>query len=340
VEAHAHSGRVLVTGATGFLGGALSRRLHALGYAVTGTGRDMTRGTELARAGIPFLPADLAEPARVAALCRGMDYVVHCAALASPWGRYQDFYRANVLATRHVAVACRQAGVRRLVHVSSPSICMDSRDCLDVCEDDPLPPTAINAYAATKRLAEEEIDRAHAAGLPVITLRPHAIIGPGDQAIFPRLHKVAARGWFPVIGHGRSVIDVTYVDNAVEALVLALGARPGALGRKFNISNGEPMAMYELLDLLFVAVGLRYRRVRVPFWLAYGLATALETLHALAAPRREPALTRNSVCLLARSRTLDLSAARAELGYRPRVSLAEGIQRFATWWKEEQLVRG
>jgi len=333
-------GQVLVTGATGFLGGALCRRLHQLGHTVTGTGRDRARGAELASAGIAFVPADLGDAPAAAALCQGMEYVVHCAALASPWGRYRDFYRANVLATRHVAAACREAGVRRLVHVSSPSIAMDSRDCLDVRERDPLPRTAINAYSATKRLAEEEIDRAHAAGLPVVTLRPHAIIGPGDRAIFPRLYRVAARGWFPVIGHGRSLIDVTYVDNAVEALVLGLRSPAPTLGRKFNISNGEPTGMYELLDRMFTAVGLRYRRVRIPFGLAYGLATVLEALHRLVAVRREPALTRNSVCLLARSRTLDLTAARAELGYRPQVSLAEGIQRFAVWWREQRLAAG
>ena len=331
--------RVLVTGATGFLGGALCQRLHRLGFSVTATGRDAARGAALG-GGIRFVAADLADGDAAAALCAGQDYVVHCAALASPWGRYQDFHRANVVATRNIASASRRAGVRRMVHVSSPSIYMDHRDRVSVREDEPLPETPLSFYAATKRLAEDEIDRAHGDGLPVITIRPQGIFGPGDRVIFPRLIRVARRGWFPVIGHGRNLIDITYIDNVVDALLLCLSSPPASLGRKYNISNGDPISNYELLDRVFTAVGVRYRRVRVPFGFAYRAAGALEAVDRALPGEREPTLTRYAVCVLGKSRTLDLSAARTDLGYQPRVGIADGIDRFVTWWKEQDHVAG
>jgi nucleoside-diphosphate-sugar epimerase len=334
------SGRALVTGATGFLGRALALRLKELGLEVTGLGRDRARGQSLVDAGVRFLPVDLGDADAVAAACAGHDQVVHCAALTSPWGRYPDFVTANVTATRHVIAASQKARVRRLVHVSSPSIYVDHRDRLAVREDEPLPARAINHYAATKRLAEDEIDRAHAAGLPVVTVRPQGIFGPGDRAIFPRLIRVAGRGRFPVIGDGENLIDVTYVDNVVDALVQALDAPERALGKKYNITNGEPVSNYALLDRVFTAVGVTYRRVHLPFALAYSAAGMLEAVHRWALRGSEPLLTRYSVCVLAKSRTLDITAARNDLGYHPRVGLDDGVQRFVRWYKEEAHAHG
>jgi nucleoside-diphosphate-sugar epimerase len=329
--------RALVTGATGFLGAALALRLHKLGYDVTGLGRDLYRGRALAAEGPRFVSCDLGDYPAVAAAAAGHDWVFHCAALSSPWGNYEEFHQANVVATQHVVAAAREAGAARLIHVSTPSIYIDhQRDRLDIREDEPLPATSINHYAATKLLAEAIVDEASARGLPVITLRPQGIFGPGDRNIFPRLIRVARRGRIPVIGSGHNVIDVTYVDNVVDALVACMESPPATLGKKYNITNGEPVGNYDFIERMLTAVGVRYRRLPVPFAVAFHAAHALELVYARPALRRyEPPLTRYSVTVLGRSRTLDIAAARAELGYHPRIGLDEGIARFARWWKEE-----
>ena len=323
---------MLVTGATGFLGRRTALRLHAAGAEVTAVGRNATIGAELGRAGLHFVAVDLADAEAMGAACAGQARVIHCGALSTPWGRRADFEAANIRGTENVIQGCLRHGVHRLVHVSTPSLYMDTGDRLDLREDARLPARAINHYAATKRIAEERIDAAFAAGLPVVTIRPQGIFGPGDQAIFPRLIRVAERGFLPKFGDRDPLIDVTYVDNVVDALVAAAEAPTRVLGRKFNITNGEPRPTYELLARILDRLGVKYRVRRIPERRALWAAGTLETVYRALALSREPVLTRYSVYALARSRTLDISAARSELGYAPRVSIDEGVERFANWW--------
>jgi len=326
--------RALVTGATGFLGGALARRLVALRHDVLATGRDLREGARLREHGVEFAPAELGDRAALARMCAGRDRVFHCAALSSLWGRAQDFHTANVAGTDNVIAACSRAGVGRLIHVSSPSICMDTRDRQLITETEPLPARPINLYAGSKREAEKRVLAAAAAGLPVVVLRPQAVFGPGDPAIFPRILRLAQRGVFPVFGRGDSWIDITCLDNAVDALVLAAEAPERCVGQVYNVSNGDPRPTQELLNRLFAELGLHVRRPRIPFAAAFAAAAVLERLHTWLRLRGEPRLTRYSVCVLARTRTLDIAKARRDLGYVPRVDTDTGLRQFAGWWRE------
>lgn len=326
--------RVLVTGGTGFLGGALARRLAALGAKVTALGRDHTKGSTLQAEGITFAAVDLSLPGVLVPLVDDQEWVFHCAALSSPWGPRADFVRANVDATRHLLAAARVASVARLVHVSTPSLYFAFRDQLSIPETcapaDPQP----NVYAATKLAAEKLVDAASAEGLPVITLRPRALFGPGDNTLFPRLLRVAARGRFPLIGGGDPWIDVTYIDNAVDALLLAAATPKEFLGKKYNITNNEPWCRRRLLEALFDAClpPPRPRFFTIPRSLAFGGASFLEACsHAFTGGRWEPPLTRYTAGVLACSQTLDVTAARTDLNYAPRVDIAGGIRRFAAW---------
>ena len=281
-----------------------------------------------------FFRGDLADAAAVEAAAAGASHVFHSGALSSPWGRAADFEAANVAGTRHVIAACERHGVARLVHVSTPSLYFDGRHRLAIREDEPLPSRGINMYAETKRRAEGLVDAAAARGLPVVTLRPRALFGPGDTTLLPRLVRAKARGFLPLIDGGRALTDVTYVDNVVDALLAAAAAGPEALGRHYNVSNGEPMPLIELLTMLFRRLGLPMNGRAVPYAVAWTLAAGLEAA-AHATGGREPVLTRYTVGVLARTQTLDLTAARRELGYAPRVSVAEGLERFAAWWEAE-----
>jgi nucleoside-diphosphate-sugar epimerase len=261
--------------------------------------------------------------------------VVHCAALAAPWGPRPAFTLANVVATEAIVAACLEAGVARLVHLSSPSLYMGAGDREQVREDDLLPPP-INHYAATKREAELRVLAATTQGLRSIILRPRAIFGPGDTTIFPRVLRALESGRLPVIGDGQNRVDLTYLDNAVQAVERALEAPDAACGQIYNISNGETVRLWDVLRWLCRELQLPPPRGRLPRPAAALLGSALELLHRTLRPHVEPALTRYNVEVLACSMTLDITRARTLLGYAPNVSVDEGLRRFVVWWKEQR----
>ncbi len=261
-------------------------------------------------------------------MLRTGDVVVHAAALSSPWGALADFHAANVVASANVALACSQAGVRRLVHVSTPGIYHDGAPHRDIREDHPLPARAVNHYAATKRESERQVlGIAAAAALPVLILRPRAIFGPGDTALLPRIAAALRTGRLRRIGDGDCVIDMSYIDNVVDAVLLAADAPQALSGRAYNISNGEPVRIWDVIDRLADALGVARPHRRISRSSARLLAHALELGHGLLAPRREPPLLRYGVDLLSVDMTLDIRRARDELGYRPRIGMDEALAR-------------
>ncbi|MCW4454431.1 NAD(P)-dependent oxidoreductase [Flavobacterium sp. MXW15] len=319
--------RVLVTGASGFIGRHVAQALLARGDTVVASGRDRDALARLDPR-IERQPADLARDA-LAPLLRGCDAVVHAAAKSMPWGRAADFQQANVVATERLLDAARQAGVARFVHFGSPSIYFRFADRYDVGEDFQPPARWITDYARSKWESELRVRRAAAQGLPCVVLRPRAVFGDGDRAILPRLLAVARNGRFPLVHGGRAVIDITHVDNVVQATLACLRADAAGDGRAYNLSNGEPMAVRELLVRLFEACALDVRLLPLPRRLALALAGIAEGVARLRPGQPEPRLTRYGVGVIGWSQTLDISRARRELGYRPTVSIAEGLQRFA-----------
>ena len=324
---------VLVTGGTGFLGGALARRLQAEGHTVTALGRDHARGQRLQAQGVRFIPVDFSDAAALTAACRAQAVVFHCGALSAPWGRYLDFYAANVTGTEQVVRACQQTGVRRLVHVSTPSLYFAYAPRLDVRETDPLPARQVTAYAQTKLQAEQVVRRAMTAGWPAIIVRPRAIFGPGDTSLLPRLIARLQTGRLPIIGDGQTIGDLTGLDNLVDALVLCLQAPEAAVGRAYNITNGEPIRVWDQIAALCDALGLRRPARAVPAGLAMAWAWILERWYTRWRPLAEPPLTRYMDSLVAQSATLNIDAAHRELGYQPRQTTAAGLAQFVDWWK-------
>ncbi|HEY9627841.1 MAG TPA: NAD(P)-dependent oxidoreductase [Coleofasciculaceae cyanobacterium] len=323
--------QVLITGGTGFLGKRLALKLRSLGDTVTVLGRNQFIGRQLEAAGLRFVAADLRDAVAIAAACRGQDCVFHCGALSAPWGDSREFYDINVLGTRHLVQGCLAHRVPRLVHVSTSAVYFTYADQLQIPESLPLP-KPVSPYARTKQLAEQEIQTAYQQGLSVITLRPRGIFGPGDTTILPRLLRASDRTGIPLIRQGKAVLDITYIDNVVHALQCCQQASDALSGRAYNITNGEPRSLRMLLEQLSQRLGSALQFKPMPFPLAYGLAAAMEGIALFS--NSEPILTRYTVGLLAFSQTLAIQAAITDLGYRPPITLEQGLTQFAQWWQE------
>jgi nucleoside-diphosphate-sugar epimerase len=331
--------KALVTGAIGFLGGALARRLHGMGWDVTALGRNAAKLNQLEDEGMRVLQHDLKEKGAMIAACKDQEIVFHCAALPSPWGNFEAFYQANVIGTRNVIRGCEEHKVKRLVHVSTPSLYFGYASRTNVKETDELPEPVSN-YAATKILAEQELDQAFENGLATIAIRPRALFGEGDTVIFPRLIPRLQTGRLPILGDGENIVDLTYIENVVDALLLCAESPANTLGKKYNISNGEPVKIWELVNRICDELSMPRPTRKISYKTANAAATAIEFVYSLIPYSPEPPLTRLTVSMLAHSTTLDISAARNELGYQPRVSVEEGVGRFLKWWKESMSLRG
>ncbi|WP_374619119.1 NAD-dependent epimerase/dehydratase family protein [Devosia sp.] len=312
--------RVVVSGATGFLGGHLARRLLAEGHEVIGLGRDAAAGQRLVADGVRFQPIDLAlSDALPGEAAEGF---VHAAALSSNWGSREAFHAANVTGTAHALALARRLGVRRFVHISSPSVGFRFADQLGVTEEVPLP-RPVNAYARSKAQAESLV--LSAGDLSPVVLRPRGLFGPGDRALLPRLVRAARSGPLPLLRGGEAVTDLTHAEDGVSAIAAALLAGPQVAGRVYNISGGEPLPVRRIAELAAARAGVSVRWRAVPVGLALLAARALETRALLTPGRPEPVVTAYSVGVMAYSQTLDISRAARELGWRPRIGVAAGI---------------
>ncbi|WP_217576758.1 NAD(P)-dependent oxidoreductase [Mesorhizobium sp. GbtcB19] len=317
---------VLVTGASGFLGAHVLERLAASGTLALGLGRDEARCAALEVAGHRIIRHDLEQPLDAALDPRlgRVERIIHCAALSSPFGRLADFEAANVTATRNLVDFAGRQGVSRFVHISSPSVCFAFRDQLGLTEDMALP-EPVNHYARTKRAAETIV-----LGRPAVhavVLRPRGIYGKGDRALLPRLIKAARTRPLPLFRDGCAAIDLTHVDDVVDAVMAALAAPGEAEGQVFNISGGAVLPVRRIADEACMRAGLhaRWRRMPlVPAMLAAGLMEAV----ALRLPGRpEPPVTRYGLGLFAYAQSLDLSKAKRMLGWVPKVSFEQGLDR-------------
>jgi nucleoside-diphosphate-sugar epimerase len=320
--------RALVTGGAGFLGGALARRLRARGDFV----RSFSRGAhpELAAEGIEAMQGDLADQRAVSRAVEGCDVVFHVAARVGGWGPRSEFERVNVDGTRHVIDACRAHGVGRLVYTSTPSVVHTGGDIAGGDESLPYATHFEADYPATKARAEALVLAANDPRLATVAIRPHLVWGPGDNQLLPRLIERARSGRLRTVGDGENRIDATFIDNAVDAHVLAgdrLAPSAACAGRAYFIANDEPRPARVLIEGVLAAAGLPAPRGRVSPRVAWLAGAALELVWTILRREDEPLLTRFSARQLATAHWFDLSAAKRDLGYAPRVGTDEGLER-------------
>jgi nucleoside-diphosphate-sugar epimerase len=314
--------KILVTGASGFVGGSFAARFRDRpGLTIHGTGRrpladpdytacDLSRPFEL-----PFRP----------------DVVIHAAARASPWGTADEYHRDNVEATGRMIDFCRRNGLPRLIYVSSSSVFYRPGPQLGLTEESPIGPRFINRYAATKHAGERLV---HGYPGSWLIVRPRAVFGPGDTVLFPRLLTTAKSGRLPLfVGQEPPAVgDLIYIDTLTDYLLTA--ATRNDLHGAYNLTNAQPVPIQEFLLSIFARLGLPAPRRRVSIRTAMLAAGVTEAAWRVLRLRGEPPMTRFGVGVFAWSKTFDVSKALADFGP-PSVSIADGVEAFVRWQRRQ-----
>jgi nucleoside-diphosphate-sugar epimerase len=314
--------RVFVTGASGFLGGAVAAELVAAGHRVTCFQRRPSGVT-----GATDALGSITDAARVAEALAGHDAVVHLAAKVSLAGDPADFEAVNVGGTRVLLAAATHSGASRFVYVSSPSVAHAGASLVGLDALDANPARARGDYARTKARAELLALAADCAALRVVAVRPHLVWGPGDTQLVARIVERARVGRLPLLGHGAALIDSTYVDNAAAAIHAALDRVDAVHGQAYVITNGEPRPVAELLAGMCLAAGVSPPAWRVPASVARGAGSLIEAAWKLRAGADEPPMTHFLAEQLSTAHWFDQRRTRADLQWTPAVSLDEGFAR-------------
>jgi nucleoside-diphosphate-sugar epimerase len=312
-----------VTGGSGFVGGALIRRLVSDGASVRALVRSEASARKVAALGAEPVRGDLDDAGSINAGASGCELAFHAAAAVLEWGPHEAFVRGNIDGTRNVLAGCRAAGVHRLVHVGTEAALLAGEPLQGVDEAAPLRPDSKASYASTKAQAEQIVRAANAAGFETVVVRPRLVWGPGDTTILPGLVDAVRSGRFRWVAGGRHLTSTTHVENAVEGLVL--GAQRGAPGAAYFVTDGEPVVFRDFVTQLVATQGVELPDRTIPAPVAHVAAAASEAVWRGLRLRSTPPVTRMAYWLTALETTIDISKAREELGYRPVKTVAEGM---------------
>ena len=325
---------VLVTGGGGFLGRAIVKQLLHKKIRITSFSRGRYQALE--EMGVAQIQGDLTDAQAVRAAVNGMDTVFHVAAKPGLWGSYDSYYRVNVIGTRHVIDACRAQDVEKMVYTSSPSVVFNDSHMENVDESVPYPDTYLAPYPETKAMAEKLVRQAAEQGLLSIILRPHLIWGPEDNHLVPGIINRAEK--LKIVGPTDDLVDTVYVDNAAWAHILAaekLDQNPDLSGRIYFISQDEPVSKWQMANAFLKAAGLPPVKGHVSAGTAYAAGWFFEVVYKALRIKKEPPMTRFAARELATSHWFDITRAKQDLGYYPKISTQEGLKRLEQYLSQK-----
>jgi nucleoside-diphosphate-sugar epimerase len=319
--------KVLVTGATSLLGGAVATRLTARGDDVTVFQR---RPSGL---GVREVLGDVADRQAVGRAVAGVEVVIHAAAKVALVGPWCEFEETNIRGTANMLDAARTAAATRFVYVSSPSVAHAGTSLVGAPAGLAAPRSARSKYSRSKAAAELLALRASAPGFPVVAVRPHLVWGPGDQQIVGGVVNRAREGRLVVLGSGAALIDTTYIDNAADAVVATADHACGLGGRALVVSNGQPRPIRELLTRIVSAAGLGSPRFQVPAPVGRAIGSVYERAWRARSRETDPPLTRFLAEQLSTAHWFDQRETRRALEWQPAVDLDEGFVRLKSWFR-------
>jgi ornithine--oxo-acid transaminase len=329
----------LITGATGFVGGHLAQRLVAEGRQVRCLVRASSDSSLLDKLDVEIAVGDLTNAKSLARATEGCNYVFHCGALVSDWGTPNEIARINLTGTRNVLKASADASVQRFVHFSTTDI-YGYPDAPAI--DETHTATRFrNWYSETKRGAEAEVRRVESAGeLDAVILRPATLYGPRSTEVIGEIARALRGGNMFLIDGGRAIAGLCYVENLIDAAVLAM-SHEAAPGHAFNVTDGLDTTWKEFTDALANGLGCKQVRWSLPYWMANGLGFSLEHgyrfLRKTTRLSTPPLLSRQAVHVLGKNQDFSNRKARELLGWEPRIDYAAGLEATLAWLDDEHL---
>lgn len=327
------AGAVLITGASGFIGGRLAARLSGEGRSVRCLVRAGSDTGALRELPVELAVGALGDPASLRRASAGCSALVHCAALVSDWATVAEIEATNVTGTASLLQAAAQAGVRRVVHISTTDVYGHPGSAL-LAEDAP-PAGFANWYAQSKLQAEREVLRAtRGSALEATILRPATVYGPGSNELVGEIARAIGARHMVLIDRGRAEAGLCYVENLIDAVLLAL-AVPQARGETFNVSDGLAVTWARFTGDLAAGLGAQPVRLSLPYPLAHAIAVSLEhgyrLLRARTGLQLAPLLSRQAVQVLGRDQSFSTAKARGLLGWEPRIDYLEGLRATLDW---------
>jgi len=332
-------GVCLITGATGFIGGRLARRLAQEGHPLRCLVRESSDTSPLDELNVQIAVGDLTNAGSLARAVEGCSYVLHCAALVSDWATAEEIAAANVAGTRGLLRACADASVHRFVHFSTTDVY--GHPGASAIDETFTATRFANWYAQTKRDAEAEVRRAHDTGeLDAVVLRPATVYGPGSKDVIGEIARAIRGRNMLLIDAGRAIAGLCYVENLIDAALLALG-HPAASGQAFNVSDGLAVTWRQFTDGLAEGLGCPRVRWSLPYRLANGIGFSLEHgyrfMRATTGLSVAPLLSRQAVQVLGIDQDFSNRRARETLGWEPRVGYADGLRATLDWLRTDYL---
>lgn len=331
--------KALVTGGGGFLGRYIVEQLIAQGDEVT----IFARGSypEVEAAGATVVRGDLVDFTAVNRACANQEIVYHVASKAGYWGKWDDFYSTNVTGTENVIKACRENGINKLVYTSTPSVVAGQHARQGVDETAPYPETYASYYPHTKSIAEKMVRKANSPELRTVSLRPHIIFGPRDTQIIPRLVERGRTGKLIQVGDGSNKVDLTYVEDAARAHLLAAKAledpNSPVAGSVYFISQDDPQNLWGFVNMLFERLGIPTIKRKLPAGVARTLGSVIETVYRTFNLKGEPRLTRFLAEEMATDHYYNISKAKNELGYQPQFTMDEAVDLTVAYFNSHKL---
>ena len=323
--------KVIITGATGFIGRNIAEKLHSNDVKVITTGRSEEVGQLLTKQGIEFVKADITKQNEINSVFSKSDFVIHCAARAGDWGNYSEFYDVNVNGTKNIINACKDNDIKRIIFISTPSVYYSGKDRYDIKENAPLPSKQFY-YGKTKLIAEKELLSLSSEGFKTIVLRPRAVYGKYDNIIIPRILKLAENKKIPLINKGKALVDITYIDNLVGAVINCIEASENSWNNIYNISNGEPISLKKWFSLVLKVFNRPFNYKNVPLPMVKFIAIINEYKSKLFFGNKKPTMTRFSVGYMSKSMTMSIEKAKQKLKYSPKFSNKLSFDEYMKWY--------
>jgi nucleoside-diphosphate-sugar epimerase len=327
--------RVLITGATGFVGGHVADACVARGYDVRALARSGSDTEHLVKNGVTIFPGDVTDAEAVRKAVEGAEVILHCAAKVGDWGPVDEYRAVNVDGLRHMLEACYKKPLQRFVHISSLGV-YAARHHYGTDETVPPPPKHMDGYTQTKVESEQlALDAHRLHGTPVVVLRPGFVYGPRDRTVLPRVAENLKLGNVRYLGSPDAAMNMIYVGNLVDAIFLAM-EKPNAIGQIYNLTDGEHVSKRKFFQTIADGLGLPRPTRRVPLFLAKLAARILERRARRRGAKDAPRLTQARVKLLGLNLDFSIEKAKKELGYAPKTDFDEGMKLTLQWFREHQ----